>query len=67
MDNTPRNLTRRSFLQTAGAAALSASLATESKSLASETQSTALKSDKKIRMGIVGGGFGASFQWHLDP
>jgi len=22
---------------------------------------------KKIRMGIVGGGFGAAFQWHLHP
>jgi predicted dehydrogenase len=22
---------------------------------------------KKVRIGIVGGGFGASFQWHLDP
>jgi len=25
------------------------------------------KSDRKIRMGIVGGGFGSGFQWHLDP
>ena len=24
-------------------------------------------SDKKIRLGIVGGGFGASFQWHEHP
>ncbi|HOS92579.1 MAG TPA: Gfo/Idh/MocA family oxidoreductase [Armatimonadota bacterium] len=23
--------------------------------------------DKKVRIGVVGGGFGASFQWHLDP
>lgn len=23
--------------------------------------------EKKIRMGIVGGGFGCAFQWHLDP
>jgi predicted dehydrogenase len=26
-----------------------------------------LASDRKIRMGIVGGGFGSSFQWHEDP
>ena len=26
-----------------------------------------LASDRKIRIGIVGGGFGSSFQWHLDP
>jgi len=25
------------------------------------------KSSKKVRIGIVGGGFGAAFQWHLDP
>jgi predicted dehydrogenase len=24
-------------------------------------------SDKKVHIGIVGGGFGASFQWHLHP
>lgn len=23
--------------------------------------------DERIRIGVVGGGFGASFQWHLDP
>jgi predicted dehydrogenase len=23
--------------------------------------------DRKIRIGVVGGGFGAAFQWHLDP
>lgn len=26
-----------------------------------------MRSPKKIRMGIVGGGFGSMFQWHLDP
>jgi len=26
-----------------------------------------LGSDRKIHIGVVGGGFGASFQWHLDP
>ncbi|MCC6442538.1 MAG: Gfo/Idh/MocA family oxidoreductase [Armatimonadetes bacterium] len=25
------------------------------------------KADRRVRMGIVGGGFGAAFQWHLDP
>ena len=23
--------------------------------------------EKRVRMGLVGGGFGASFQWHLEP
>jgi len=26
-----------------------------------------MKSDKKIRMGVVGGGFGRSFEWHRHP
>ena len=30
-------------------------------------QSETRNSDKKIRMGVVGGGFGAAFQWHEDP
>lgn len=25
------------------------------------------KSAKKVRIGVVGGGFGAAFHWHLDP
>lgn len=25
------------------------------------------KSSKKVRIGVVGGGFGAAFYWHLDP
>jgi len=26
-----------------------------------------LETDRKVRIGVVGGGFGASFQWHLHP
>ena len=26
-----------------------------------------LQSDRKIRIGVVGGGFGCSFQWHEHP
>ncbi len=28
---------------------------------------TAPGSGRKVRIGVVGGGFGSSFQWHLDP
>ena len=31
------------------------------------TQSTVAQSNKKVRIGVVGGGFGSQFQWHLDP
>jgi predicted dehydrogenase len=54
-------VSRREFLDAAGAAALVTSLA------AAVPASANLKSDKKIRIGVVGGGFGSSFQWHLDP
>ena len=58
-------LTRRDFLGTLGAAALVGAAGTAG---AAETQAApALKSDRRVRIGIVGGGFGTDFQWHLDP
>ncbi|NQT87343.1 Gfo/Idh/MocA family oxidoreductase [bacterium] len=54
-------ISRRDFLSVTAAAALVGSLA------AAVPARAELGSDRKIRMGIVGGGFGASFQWHLDP
>ena len=52
--------TRREFLDAAGGVAL-ASLA------AAGLAGPVLKSTRKVRIGIVGGGFGSGFQWHLDP
>src|SRR5262245_44903062 len=66
-------LSRRYFLQTAGMAALLAGSSAPligSRLLSGETQATAPRSadtGKKLRMGIVGGGFGASFPWHEHP
>ena len=58
-----QDVSRREFLNTSSAAALVGSL-----SLAAAVPAGAqLKSDRKIRVGVVGGGFGSSFQWHLDP
>ena len=52
--------TRRSLLAGAGAAgALSAASAS--------AQSARGSSEKRMRIGIVGGGFGSTFQWHLHP
>jgi predicted dehydrogenase len=53
-------VTRRRFLNSTGSAAVVASLGL------SHARASAPEPDKKIHMGIVGGGFGASFQWHLD-
>ena len=53
-----RGVSRRGFLLAAGAAVagpLAVAAAAE------------LQSDRKVRVGVVGGGFGAAFQWHLDP
>lgn len=52
---------RREFLGATGGAAVLGSLA------AAAPAGAQLKSDRKIRMGVVGGGFGCGFQWHLDP
>jgi len=57
------NLSRRDFLGAIGAAALMGSAGPGAVlKAAAET-----RSDRKIRLGVVGGGFGSSFQWHLDP
>ena len=63
MSEQANGLSRRDFLSAVGAAALVGSVAPGASALAAP----ALGSDRKIRMGIVGGGFGADFQWHLDP
>ncbi len=48
--------TRRSLIRGMGAAAAAGAVARPVKA-----------AGKPVRIGIVGGGFGASFQWHLDP
>ncbi len=61
MAEQTRDVSRREFLDAAGAAALIGSLG------AAVLAGPQLKSDRKVRIGVVGGGFGAGFQWHLDP
>jgi predicted dehydrogenase len=51
------NLTRRSILQGLGAASVTPSLLAQSSS----------GKRNPVRIGIVGGRFGSSFQWHLHP
>ena len=58
MKNTvPMPFTPRGLL---GAAALATSAS-------GQTPQPRRPQDAKVRVGIVGGGFGSSFQWHLDP
>lgn len=57
-------MTRRELIKTGGLAL--AGIALSQSSLLA--QGLHLESpSRKIRMGIVGGNFGAAFQWHLDP
>ncbi|HPA44519.1 MAG TPA: Gfo/Idh/MocA family oxidoreductase [bacterium] len=51
---------RRDFLEQSGAALAVSTFATRS-ALAAYTP------PNKVRIGVVGGGFGCSFQWHLHP
>jgi predicted dehydrogenase len=60
---------RREFLRRGGialaGAALAPSLVAATESRAQETKG--MGASKKIRIGVVGGGFGAAFHWHQDP
>src|SRR5215468_10493525 len=55
------HFTRRNFLAAGGTAAMAAQSAA-GQSLVGERSS-----GRPVRIGVVGGGFGSSFQWHLHP
>ena len=55
-----QSCSRREFLGRSGAALAVTTLASRS-ALSADT------SPKKVRIGVVGGGFGCSFQWHEHP
>jgi len=70
MEKVRRNMhSRREFLRRSGIALAGVALAPD----LVEAQATAdketrmEKSSKEIRIGVVGGGFGAAFHWHRDP
>jgi len=59
MSDPSKDLSRRDFLKAAAVTTITLA--------AAGTLQAQPKSGRKIRMGIVGGGFGAAFQWHFDP
>lgn len=61
-----KRLSRREFiLKTGGALAVAA--VRPGVVLAREAKAVPDRKAKKVRIGVVGGGFGADFQWHLHP
>jgi predicted dehydrogenase len=70
-DRDGTGISRRSFLGRSSAilagAAVTPALIAAATSNGSSLAFKPLDPAKKIRMGVVGGGFGLSFQWHLDP
>jgi len=58
------SVSRREFLKKGGAAVAGIALAP---GIVSAGQPAPRRSPKKIRIGVVGGGFGRSFQWHEHP
>ena len=64
-----QTINRRDVLKTTSATALAASGTGLLSQIAatSAADETAAGANRKIRMGVVGGGFGAAFHWHEDP
>jgi len=64
MNHTDKKLSRRSFIaKTSRAAVAGTIIGTQAAASAAKP----LQSDRKIKIGIVGGGFGAGFHWHEHP
>lgn len=64
MDRTQDNFTRRTFVQGAvGSAGLAAAQNVSQGAAPQKSQSQ----NRRVNVGVVGGGFGSSFQWHLHP
>ena len=63
-NHRPHPVCRREFLKGIGAAAATAAIPRAS---AASGLVPRAPSDKVVRIGVVGGNFGAEFQWHLDP
>ena len=58
----PETINRRNFLELTGGLTAGALLASAGSAFSADKAG-----DRKIRMGVVGGGFGSTFQWHSIP
>ncbi len=66
-DLTRRDILAKGSKTALGGALAGGALAALAEPAPAEAPDNPLPSDRKIRIGVVGGGFGASFQWHEDP
>lgn len=66
-DSADSDLDRRLFLQTGGATSAAQSVAKAGLDFASWCRPWRQTSDKRVRIGVVGGDFGAAFHWHEHP
>src|SRR5262245_11075209 len=64
MHSAASEMSRRSFLGTAGR---SLAIGAVVRSVMAESPAAPSQSDRKIRIGVVGGGFGSAFFWHEHP
>ena len=72
MSDGDNEITRRGFMKEAGTTTLAAVgveavLAHYAEEADAAESNWQLSSDKKIRIGVVGGGFGCAFHWHEHP
>ena len=63
---TPSSISRREFLP-AGAVALAAGASAPLLSAGPAEEYKPLDPSKRLRIGVVGGGFGSGFSWHMHP
>ncbi|MCC6694274.1 MAG: Gfo/Idh/MocA family oxidoreductase [Candidatus Hydrogenedentes bacterium] len=61
------NLSRRAFLQQSGVLLAGVGATAAVQTVAAQAPAWQQTSDKKIRIGVVGGRFGCSFHWHQHP
>ncbi len=61
------NVSRRTFLQLGATTVMATAFSEEISSLLTVKQPWQKSSDKTIRIGVVGGGFGLAFHWHEHP
>jgi predicted dehydrogenase len=68
MESQKEDISRRDFIKTGGVVAASgAAMIAAARQVHASMPPYRQTSEKKVRIGIVGGGFGLAFHWHQEP